>query len=137
MANDFRSFSVALDAFARKVGLSAQTVQKRVAFDLYGRIIRKTPVDTGRARASWTISANKADRSVQPAGRASYAPPPITIPAITPGQALVISNNLPYIVKLENGHSKQSPAGMVAVSIAEVDVAMNRLVREGLKDAGL
>lgn len=112
MPNDFRQFSVDLDNFVKQVGLSAQAVQKKVAFDLFRRIVKKTPVDTGRARASWTISANGADQTV-------------------------ISNNVPYITALEDGHSKKAPVGMVKVSIAEIDVAMRRLVDEGIKEAGL
>jgi hypothetical protein len=158
MANDFRTFGLQLDDFARKVGVSGTTVAKRVGFDVFGRIVRKTPVDTGRARASWNISVNQADRSL--ANVQTTVKPGTTITktlqrrsvkaAVTalqnqtlgtfqmkPGDTIWISNNLPYIVKLEEGHSKQAPAGMVAVSIAEVNVSMSRLVQEGLKDAGL
>lgn len=159
MANDFRQFSLQLDAFARKVGLSGTTVAKRVGFDLFGRIVRKTPVDTGRARASWNISVNQADRSVVQqvrttvqAGthvskglkqsslkRAVNALQSQNLLALDVklGDTIWITNNLPYIVELEKGHSKQAPAGMVALSIQEVDVAMSKLERQGLRDAGL
>jgi hypothetical protein len=137
MANDYRTFALQLDDFARRVGLSGTTVAKRVAFDVFARIVRKTPVDKGRARASWTISVNNADRTVQPDGQASYPVPQVGALNVQPGDSIWISNNLPYIVKLEEGHSQQAPAGMVAVSLAEVDTAMSRLEREGLKDAGL
>lgn len=160
MANDFRRFNVNLDDFARRVGLAAGTVQKRVAFDLFGRIVRKTPVDTGRARGSWNISVNNPDRSVVQrvrtiVKRGAQVPKGLRRRGIQqainqiqnqnlfalnvqPGDEIWISNNLPYIVELEKGHSKQqAPAGMVAVSIAEVDTAMSRLEREGLREAGL
>jgi hypothetical protein len=32
---------------------------------------------------------------------------------------LVIQNNLPYAEKLERGHSKQAPQGMLDISIRE------------------
>jgi hypothetical protein len=181
MANDARQFNVSLDDFARRVGLSGTTVAKRVAFDLFGRIVRKTPVDTGRARASWNISTNQADRSVVESvnlvgaggekvfvfkNRKSLAQQVIRMRGaryitkaearhatkktvsgramnairgldVRPGDEIWISNNLPYIVELEKGHSKQAPQGMVALSIGEVQLAMNRLEREGLRDAGL
>jgi len=137
MANDYRTFALQLDDFARRVGLSGTTVAKRVAFDVFARIVRKTPVDKGRAKGSWTISVNNADRTVQPDGQASYPVPQVGALNVQPGDSIWISNNLPYIVKLEEGHSQQAPAGMVAVSLAEVDTAMSRLEREGLKDAGL
>lgn len=138
MANDARQFNLQLDDFARRVGIAPSTVQKRVAFDLFGRIVRKTPVDKGRARASWNISLNQADRTVQPDGLAHYPAPSLSVAlAPLPGQEIWISNNLPYIVELEKGHSKQAPHGMAALSIAEVDLAMSRLEREGVRDAGL
>ena len=48
-----------------------------------------------------------------------------------------IPNNLPYIVKLKEGPSMQAPAGMVALPSEEVNLHMNKLIRAGLKDAGL
>lgn len=159
MANDFRTFGLQLDDFARRVGLSGTTVAKRVGFDLFGRFVRKTPVDTGRARASWNISVNQPDRSVVGEVRTrlkkgTHLPKGIqrrglqqainqlqsqTVFALTvqPGDTIWISNNLPYIGELENGHSQQAPAGMVAVSIAEVETTMSRLEAQGIKDAGL
>lgn len=139
MAHDFRSFSVDLDAFVKKVGLARGTVVKRVGFDLYGRIIRKTPVDTGRARGSWTISVSEADRTVLPPAPPGqiYPPPPIGALDVRLNESIVISNNLPYITALEDGHSKQAPNGMVALSIAEVETNMAQLEAQGIKDAGL
>ncbi len=181
MANDFRSFSVQLDEFAEKVGIAPAKVTKRIGFDVFGRIVRKTPVDKGHARASWNISLNQPDRSVAEevnlvgaggekvvvlknkkalanqvirmvgaryitqaearqatkktlSGRATNAMRRLDV---RPGDTIWISNNLPYIVKLEEGHSQQAPQGMVALSIAEVDLRMNKLIAEGLKDAGL
>lgn len=124
--------------FAKKVGMAPSKLVKRVAVDLFNRIIDKTPVDTGRARASWNISVNEADRTVPPEGQVSYPKPQAPLGMqVQPGDSIVISNNLPYIVKLEEGHSKQAPHGMVALSIAEVNTSMGRLMAEGLKDAGL
>ena len=139
MANDFRQFSLNMDDFSRKVGIAAGTVQKSIAVDLFKRIVRNTPVDTGRARGSWTMAVNQADRTVlPPAPKGTVYPAPKT-PGLTvkSGDTIWISNNLPYITSLEDGHSKKAPAGMVALSIEEVKLRMDLLMREGLKDAGL
>jgi len=139
MANDFRSFSLQLDAFAAKVKVAPSKVVKRVAFDLFGRIVKKTPWLTGRARASWTIAVNQADRRVMPP-----APPGTVYPRATagfldvkPGDSVVISNNLPYITALEDGHSRKAPLGMVKLSIEEVKQKMATLMAAGVQDAGL
>lgn len=140
MENDFRSFDLSLDHFAKKVQLAPGTITKQVAFDLFGCIVRKTPVETGRARGSWTIAMNEADRSVlPPAPQGTVYPSPKTGPlAVRSGETIWISNNLPYITALEDGHSQQAPPhAMVALSIAEVQAKMALLAREGLKEAGL
>lgn len=141
MADDFLEFDLQLDAFTKKVQLAPQAVAKRIAFDLFGRIIKKTPVDTGRARGSWTMAVNEADlRVLPPAPKDRQQPYPSPAPgAITlqPGDKIIISNNLPYIGELEHGHSQQAPDGMVELSIQEIHVAMRRLIQEGLGDAGL
>ena len=38
---------------------------------------------------------------------------------------IYIQNNLPYANRLENGWSNQAPAGMVALTIAEVEAQMD------------
>jgi hypothetical protein len=112
---------------------------KRVGADLFSRIVRKTPVDTGRARGSWTMATNQAIRSVLPPAPEGtvYPAPAVPLVAVAPGDSVVISNNLPYIGELEDGHSKKAPSGMVKLSIEEVNANMETLVRDGLKDAGL
>lgn len=126
---DSRTFNLSLDAFARKIHLTPTLVTKQVAFDLFTRIVKRTPVDTGRARASWTIAVNGADRRVAPPAPEGtteryYPDPPVGKLDLKPGDFIVISNNLPYIVSLEDGHSRRSPAGMVKVSIAEIEANM-------------
>lgn len=163
MADNLLEFNLQLDDFIKKVKLAPQTVTKRIAFDLFGRIVRKTPVDTGRARGSWTMSVNEADeRVLPPAPKGSQnhypEPTPATI-TLQPGDSVIISNSLPYIVALEQGRlikvkekgkempnrkikpkrvfSIQAPHGMVAISIEEVKLNMQRLIHDGLGDAGL
>ena len=140
MANDINAFTVKIDAFANKVRLLPQTVVKRIAFDLYARITKRTPVDTGRARGSWTSATNHANRAVLPPASASsngrvYGDPVIGHLEVGPGTSVVISNNLPYITALEHGHSNRAPAGMVKVSIQEVKQQMRALIRAAANEA--
>ena len=37
-----------------------------------------------------------------------------------------IANNLPYVEALENGHSKQAPAGMVKLALLDVTTELQR-----------
>lgn len=135
------NFDRDLTDFAKRLDVNVVTVVKKIGFDLFGRIVKRTPVDTGRARASWTIAINQPDRSVADEGT---HPSMITAPeaaaasqatgALTdlkPYEPVWISNNLPYIEALEKGHSDQAPAGMVALSIAETDTEIDTILRAG------
>lgn len=134
---DIRQFGITVDRFARNLTIAAETLQKQVALDLFGRIVRRTPVKTGRARASWTIAVNRPDRSVQPEGHASYPPPTAGPVLVKVGDQIWISNNLPYIVRLEKGSSRQAPQGMVALSVEEVHAQLTASERAALNKAGL
>lgn len=99
-----------------------------VAFELQEKIVERTPIDTGRAKASWRLNPNVADASVEPDLYGDKENPFFASQAlvVAKGQQqkipfgtkrIVISNNLHYIEKLENGGSRQAPVGMVAVTV--------------------
>jgi hypothetical protein len=120
------NFKIAVDKWANKVTVDIKQFTKLVAFKVHDRIVERTPVDTGRARASWTIVAGEtADTSVAPPDFAGGPEAGISAARSKQGNvqlahSYVIANNLPYIERLENGHSKQAPAGMVGLAIADV-----------------
>ena len=136
---DLIEFEGDLDAFAKQVRMDYTKVLKLVAFDLFTRIVQKTPIDTGRARASWNIMIGTPDLNVAPDGqypemkkssgieKARQALAGLEAQTLT--YAIYITNNLPYIVELEKGHSKQAPKGMVVLSIEEVTLKMNLLIK--------
>jgi len=117
-------FNLQVKKWADRVSVDIKVFTRSVAFQLHDLILEETPVDTGRARASWTIIAGEvADTSVAPetfaggaAAATAYAKS--NQGAVALANSYVIANNLPYIERLENGHSNKKPAGMVAVSIA-------------------
>lgn len=101
------------------------TVQKKVAFQLLDGIINMTPVQTGRARGNWQVALGtpnvsmdweKKDRS----GGGTIAAGSVVISSLQDYGTIYLTNNLPYILPLENGHSRQAPAGMVQVSLDRV-----------------
>ena len=134
---DYPKFERALKRFAQKVELDGAILTKRVAVDLFRRIIEKTPVDTGRARASWNIAIGAPDLRVMPEG--AYTGEQLsglkaaTVLATYGADArkrlppIYITNNLPYIVELEKGSSRQAPRGMMALSLMEVTNNLNKL----------
>jgi len=119
-----------------------------VALEAHGRIIRRTPVDTGRARGNWNIGVNAIDRSVdgetkdssrKKGGKTKRRASGAAQKSIQGGQGkilgdfqagdrLFITNALPYVPDLEKGSSKQAPQGMVAVTKAEMKPLISRVL---------
>jgi hypothetical protein len=121
-------FVADLEAFARKAGLRTDVVCRKIALDVFGRVIMRTPVDTGRARGAWqtTIGAPaEGNRSPRRREAGAIADMHRRVREWNPEEtAIFLTNNLPYIGVLENGRvgkrgSEQAPNGMVAVTLSE------------------
>lgn len=117
-------FRRALRDFAnRKTPEEVQKFQRIIALDLLRRIVFRTPVDTGRARGNWQTTVGNAGSqavdTVDPSGNAVLSAGAAAIASARPFSVITIYNNVKYIRKLEDGGSKQSPRGMVKVSVAE------------------
>jgi hypothetical protein len=101
--------------------------QRILCLEATKSIVFKTPVDTGRARGNWQASIDSPLHEIA-AGEDKNGGKTINkaarvIAGMKPLHAFFLSNNLPYIEALENGHSKQAPAGMVGVTIAEIEAS--------------
>ena len=115
-----KEFAKFLQDVAKQVNLDVITVQKKLALDIYRDVIAGTPVDTGRAMNNWNLSIATPDRSVTEQGGVVNAVQTIKqtgalgeLASLKPFQTVWISNNLPYIMELEEGHSRQAPNGWV------------------------
>ncbi len=122
-------FSVPLAALAERTKARIDVVVRKATFDLFTKVVLRSPVDTGRFRANWNVSYGTPDVSVTDStvqGRANTeAAKALTLPL---GGLMVMANGLPYARKLEYGYSKQAPGGMVRLSAAEFEQS----VREAL-----
>lgn len=125
MADQIQQFSAPLAAFAKAINLNLATVVQRVALDAFTKITQRTPVDTGRARASWQLSVGQPQGEVPPEG--SYpAPGTPDMTKIDGTLEVWIASNLDYIQALEDGHSNQSPSGMVTITAAEISAEIEQ-----------
>ena len=109
----------------------ANDLMRGYIIELTGRIIDKTPVDTGRARSNWNVSVNKPDTNSFDVGdkdASAYAQHESKKELENArnagqtnfwrGQVGWIANGLPYVPLLETGTwGVQAPQGMVRVSI--------------------
>src|SRR5690625_635523 len=111
------SFSKQLQAFVSGTKEKIDKTVKGATVTLAANVITATPVDTGAARGNWQTSVGqlKTDTLDRKGADAAIADARRNVPDEA-GSVVYISNNLPYIDKLEHGHSEQAPAGMVRVN---------------------
>ncbi len=127
-------WTVDIKSIVKNANADINTFKTNLAFALYSSVVKKTPVDTGRARANWNISTGKIDASTSSKTLKSGLKYKAGDIKSSSDETIYISNNLPYIQKLEfggypkdsksgktiNGYSKQAPNGMVGVTMANI-----------------
>lgn len=131
------TFAVDIGKFIARTQIKADVVLRRVALDAFSGVQRRSPVDTGRFRGSWRVGVRGlADTSVQPAGRDPEGHVAAgTVLALSKikdarfGQTVFLTNNLPYARRLEAGHSRQAPNGVLGPTFSELRAKLDQVVR--------
>jgi hypothetical protein len=142
------SFSDQIKVFKKKAEKRSEQVVRGTALSMFSKIVLATPVgntalwDTkyppkgytgGRLRGNWQVSlGSAADGEVNredKAGRTTIGKGGAIIAGHKGDGSIFISNNLPYAKRVEDGWSKQAPAGMVKVVLAQ----FKRIVRGQLR----
>lgn len=119
-----------LDAYAAGMDKRASDRTKQCAEAILADLVRSTPADTSQAISNWQIGVgSKPSDKVAPyfkgekgstalqSGTAALAAGREVLRTKRPGQTMFISNVLPYIHRLNEGSSKQAPAGFVERAI--------------------
>lgn len=127
-------------ALAKAIVVNADAGYRAVAIQALINVVTATPVDTGRARSNWLVGDGSADRTVREAavepGTKGSTGGQNTTAAIREGtdklnaaksNTLYISNNLPYIVPLNEGSSAQAPAGFVETAVQAAHTAVAKI----------
>lgn len=113
----------ASDAIDRKIAALIERAAKSLVLEI-DRELRKrgtgTPVDTGHARANWVPSIGQPFRGEAPG--TSLAEHDAGVAEIlgfklASGQMLYLSNNVPYVRRLNDGWSQQAPALFVEACV--------------------
>jgi len=120
-----REFREQLEASKAALAQEALLWHKKICFLLLTGVIYKTPVDTGRARGNWQSSIGQPLASQSPildkTGNIAFAAGAAVLAQLRPFQTFWLSNNLPYIERLEDGWSKrQAPNGFVGLTLAHI-----------------
>lgn len=85
----------------------------------------------GRFRANWTAAQGSYDRTtttdIDPKGSATIGRIAAAIRSMKlDGKTIYLTNSLSYSIKLEHGWSKQSPQGVVKLTLAEISAIYGR-----------
>ena len=113
---------------ARQVESGASDAVKSAALVINQVVILETPVKSGHARANWQIGLvspitreiDEEDKS----GAATIARNNTLIKARTKRVDIILSNNVPYINRLNEGSSSQAPAGFVQLAVLAAVAAL-------------
>ena len=119
MSEFIKQLSASLELTRQQAG----EVVASAALEIFRDTVTATPVDTGAARSNWRLTVDAVDTSSDKTstGTENQAQATGTISAVISGQTqytfISISNNLPYIRRLEYGYSGQAPTGMLRNSL--------------------
>ncbi len=132
------TFMQDVSSFRRKASARMDLVRAKISLDLLSRIVLRTPVDLGRARGNWQTTigapAQGTVEAFDPSGQATISNAAAVLENVAGDQVVWMTNNLPYIKRLEEGWSGQAPAGMVAVTIAEYPLVVQRSAAEAKRE---
>jgi hypothetical protein len=113
----------------------ADDTMRGVVREMLRRVVTRTPHRTGHAMGNWRVGnggpvsgefeiAGSRDAMFDRVmGRESEV-----IDELRYGDAAYVSNDVPYIERLEHGWSRQAPLGMVAVTAAEAAQIVEQVV---------
>lgn len=105
-----KHFAEGVDVRVRRAAIAADQVA-----------ILATPIDTGRARGNWRVGIGGRPTGYSDEDRdasAAMAQGSSSIATWKSGEgAIYITNNVPYIVRLDEGSSAQAPNGMSAAAV--------------------
>lgn len=133
----------------QRVADNADRLVRRCALATDTALVLATPVDSGRARANWQVELGQAAEGIigdpnnkkeqfDKSGQSAIAQGTETISQYKSGSSINITNNLPYIERLNDGWSAQAPVGFVEKAVqvgisaiqAEADKTTSGTVQE-------
>lgn len=130
MAGDLRDLAKRMNKYADRLPENVNEVKKKVVRTVVNDLAHITPVDTSQAISNWQTNIGSAPQgelpphypgeggsSYQASARETIDRAEKELAIVKPGQAVYLSNVLPYIKPLNDGSSRQAPAGFVERAI--------------------
>ena len=119
------------DDVKKDVAKQSEDMFRALALQVFAKIVKRTPVDTGQARGGWNVSVFTPTLTPSPANKNASVTSLPKNPTLAP---FWLSNPLPYIEVLEfggygklnptdktagTGFSTMAPRGMIRVTFSE------------------
>jgi hypothetical protein len=115
------------DKIARILEKRTTDLMRMATFEFNRQVAISTPRKTGRAGNAWMPTVNAPSDEVLPEGNYPIPVPRDIPPVKSVSDVIYITNNTPYIGKLNDGYSKQAPARFVELAAAKVQVAVSKI----------
>lgn len=125
-----------LRELGKRIEINADKLIIETSLAVLSELVVGTPVDTGRARGNWLVGRGSPRRPlpetiaslIDPSGQQTIQTGASSIRQRRPGVVLYISNNVPYIGRLNDGSSAQAPSGFIEMAV-QAGVAVARRAR--------
>lgn len=142
------SFALDIQKFIEKCGANSDLVVRKTVLDIGKSLVEKTPVGDaeywahpappgyvgGHARANWTHSVGtrvvQEIAGVDPSGEKTNERIAASVPVKAAGMVHFIQNSVPYIQRLEDGHSHQAPNGFIELTKIEFQNYIQKALAE-------
>ncbi|MFW1646147.1 hypothetical protein ACNPQK_14960 [Acinetobacter guillouiae] len=111
--------------FTLQVLRDGSELQRKITAAMLQGVVLKSPVDTGAFRGNHRVSIGSVDytkdfQKIDKSGTTTIADGMAKVLSVQLGMRVFISNNLPYAIALENGHSGQAPLGIYSITFQSV-----------------
>lgn len=140
------SFASQIEKFAINTKRGMDDIERGIVLKMAESLVDMSPVGDpdlwkgrpppgyvgGRFRGNWQIGIDEPATgtidAVDVSGGATKNKLAAAVEKITAGGVTYITNNLPYAIPLEYGHSTQAPSGMVRVTVARFQSIAKRVI---------
>jgi hypothetical protein len=121
-----KAFKLDIKKVAEKLDVSIGIIVTKIALEAWTKLTDRTPVDTGRAKASWTIKESSPSSVVPEPG--DYFDPELPAKNYQGKKSVFVTTALDYVSFLNDGTSDQAPAGFVEIVLAEIEVELEHII---------
>ena len=111
--------------FAIQIKNDSEQHLKKISAEMLQGVIVRSPVDQGAFRGNHKVSVNNPDTTSDKNLKDTQANKTLLsesekLKQLKLGDMVYIQNNLPYALRLENGHSQQAPLGIYGLTFLSV-----------------